>query len=131
MQILDRKSVSIGILMAAIFLVVDAVAPVELGYEKLFFGFAICVLLVCSALVDTPRTGLICGLTAFAAQNVGTFLRYAIASGLEVAAAVLPYSLLASSYLIAGMVGGYLGGKLTTLSRRRGVTERGTKTKPA
>jgi hypothetical protein len=118
MRTFARKSASIGVLMAAIFLVVDVVAPAYVGYETLIFGFAMCLLLVCCALVDTARDGLICGLTALAAQNVGTFLRYTISNGLEVAAAASPYPLLlTSTYLIAGAIGGYLGGKLTIMGR--------------
>jgi hypothetical protein len=127
-----EKSVLIGILMAAIFLVVDAVAPVDVGYEILILGFALCLLLVCSALIDGPRDGLICGLTTFVAQNAGTFAKYAIATGVETAAALLLYWLLLTLiYPVAGTIGGYLGGKLATLSRRRGTVERGTKTKAA
>jgi len=129
--IFARKSVSIGILMAAVFLVVDAVVPMYVGVEILVLTFAVCLLLICSALIETPRNGLICGLTALVAQNVGTFARYLVGAGVDVAAAVVSYTLLLTlTYPLAGTIGGYFGGKLnqTTSSHPRGAAKRGTET---
>jgi hypothetical protein len=112
-QILQRKSFSIGVLMAAVFLTIDTVVPEYVGYETLVLAFAACVLLVCSALIDTPKEGLICGLTVLVAQNAGAFAKVAIRDGPAIAAATGPYPLfLTSSYVIVGLLGGYLGGRL-------------------
>lgn len=121
-----RKSASIGILMAAVFLVVDAAVPMYVRAETLILGFAACLLLICSALIETPRDGLVCGLVALVAQNLGTFARYMVVARLEVAAAVVSYSfLLTLTYAVAGMIGGYLGGRLAGSSHRRGAAKAG------
>jgi hypothetical protein len=112
-EILQRKSISIGILMAAIFLAIDAVVPFYVGYETMIPAFAICLLVVCSALIDTPKEGLICGLIVLAAQNAGAFVEVALMDGSAIAAATVPYLLIwTSSYSMVGLIGGYLGGRL-------------------
>jgi hypothetical protein len=125
--IFETRSVSIGILMAAVFLVVDAAVPMYVGVETLVLGFSVCLLLVCAALVETSRNGLVCGLIALVAQNLGTFARYLFSAGVDVAAAVVFYSLLLTLlYPVAGMIGGYLGGKLATSNHRQGAAKRRT-----
>lgn len=128
-RIFERKSVSIGVLMAAVFLVVDAAVPAYVGVETLILSFAVCLLLICSALIETPRNGLMCGFVALAAQNLGTFAKYAVVAGVEIAVAVVSYSLLLTlTYPVAGMIGGYLGGRLTTVSHWQGAARHGTET---
>jgi hypothetical protein len=131
-RIFERKPVLIGILMAAVFLVVDAAVPLYVGVETLILSFAACFLLICSALIETPRNGLICGLTALVAQNLGTFAKYVVGAGVEVAAAVVSYSILLTlTYPVTGMIGGYLGGRLTAPNRQRDAEKRGTETSSA
>jgi hypothetical protein len=129
-RIPERRSVSIGITMAGVFLVVDTLVPLYIGYETLVLIFAVCLLLVCCALIDTARGGLACGLTALAGQSLGEFVRYAIPNGPEIALAVLAYSfLLTLTYPVAGAIGGYIGGKVSTSRRGRSAAgaERSTK----
>lgn len=110
---IDRKSISVAILTAAVFLAVDALTPAYVAYELRIFVFAVCLLAVCSALMDGPKSGFTCGLIVFAAQGAATFLRYAVVWGVDIAIVLLPYSIvLISSYLIVGILGGYLGGYL-------------------
>jgi len=120
MRWLKAKTVSIGIIMAAVFLIADTAISDYVPYEAGVFIFAVSLLLVCSALIDEPRDGLVCGLTALVAQNTGTFFRYAAIAGTGIAILLLPYSLLlTSTYAVAGLAGGYVGRKLATSSPKR------------
>jgi len=106
--------------MAAVFLAIDVVIPVYVGYETMIFAFALCILVVCSALIDTPKEGLICGLIVLVVQNAGAFAKVAIRDGPAIAAATVPYLLiLTPSYIIAGLVGGYVGRRLAEGHKKR------------
>jgi hypothetical protein len=122
-EILERKSVVLGILMAGIFLAIDLAIPIYVSLETIILAFAVCVLVVCSAVIDTPKEGLMCGLVVLVAQNIGAFVIVAIRNGAAIATAMVPYLLiLTSSYVAVGLLGGYVGGRLA-----RG---RGKMTKP-
>jgi hypothetical protein len=122
-EILERKSVVLGIVMAAIFLAIDLAIPIYVSLETIILAFAVCVLVVCSAVIDTPKEGLMCGLVVLVAQNIGAFVIVAIRNGAAIATAMVPYLLiLTSSYVAVGLLGGYVGGRLA-----RG---RGKMTKP-
>jgi hypothetical protein len=112
-KVMESKPFSVGILLAAVFLAVNTVVPFYVSYETLVLAFAVCVFVVCSALIDTLREGLMCGLIVLVAQNIGAFVQVAIRDGLGIAVATVPYPLiLTSSYIIAGVLGGYIGGRL-------------------
>ena len=99
--------------MAAIFLAIDLVIPIYVSLETIILAFAVCVLVVCSAVIDTPKEGLMCGLVVLVAQNIGAFVIVAIRNGAAIATAMVPYLLiLTSSYLAVGLFGGYVGGRL-------------------
>jgi hypothetical protein len=109
--------------MAAIFLAIDLAIPIYVSLETIILAFAVCVLVVCSAVIDTPKEGLMCGLVVLVAQNIGAFVIVAIRNGAAIATAMVPYLLiLTSSYVAVGLLGGYVGGRLA-----RG---RGKMTKP-
>jgi uncharacterized membrane protein len=120
MPVLARKPIWIGILVAAIFLAADIVIPEYVAYETTILAFTVFLFLVCLAVIDDPREGLICGLTATLAQNAGIFAQYAVSFGSELAFVLLPYSLLLTSpYLIVGALGGYLGNRLAGRPKAR------------
>ena len=121
------KPVLIGVIMAAIFVVLDASVPeyivyenpAYLEYETLVFAFSLFV--VCSALTDTLYEGMVCGFASLVAQSLGTFARYAATDGVTVALALVLYPLLLTTgYLAAGAAGGYVGKKLGATGRQRG-----------
>lgn len=99
--------------MAAIFLAIDLAIPIYVSLETIILAFAVCVLVVCSAVIDTPKQGLMCGSVVLVAQNIGAFVIVAIRNGAAIATAMVPYSLiLTSSYVAVGLLGGYVGGRL-------------------
>jgi len=118
--VFDKKSLIIGIVMAALFLATDAVTPIYFSYETMIMVFAICLLVVCVALFDSAWDGFYCGLTALAAQSAGGFVRYATMYGTGVASSSLLYTLvLTSIYPITATLGSMIGGRLAKPIRKQ------------